>query len=895
MATKEKRNARGIASTGSAAALLNVKSLAPAGGLKFDGSALHSSGKDPVTNHVAVGPEKELNDQARQARVSDSHSQISDPTTSEGTRAETHATAGKMSAVGLGDAVKLVAFSDGGHSPSGSFGSNTPISLIDSLRAPGTAGGLSSKDQSATDTAGTNAHSSSDAAATGVSGGNFESLTVGSGTATANVTDTVTPATVDLTASTVNEGSGANYVFTATLSNASEGVTTIHTDQGDISIADGATTGTLTIASGNGEDVYSDASSLTAHITGVSGGNFEHLVVGSGTATAQVNDTITDATVDLTASTVTEGAGASYVFTATLSDASQGVTTIHTDQGDISIADGATTGTLTIASGNGEDVYSDASSLTAHITGVSGGNFEHLVVGSGTATAQVNDTITDATVDLTASTVTEGAGASYVFTATLSDASQGVTTIHTDQGDISIADGATTGTLTIASGNGEDVYSDASSLTAHITGVSGGNFEHLVVGSGTATAQVNDTITDATVDLTASTVTEGAGASYVFTATLSDASQGVTTIHTDQGDISIADGATTGTLTIASGNGEDVYTDASSLTAHITGVSGGNFESLSVGSGTATAQVTDTVTPATVDLTASTVNEGSGASYVFTATLSNASEGVTTIHTDQGDISIADGATTGTLTIASGNGEDVYTDASSLTAHITGVSGGNFESLSVGTGTATANVTDTVTPATVDLTASTVNEGSGASYVFTATLSNASEGVTTIHTDQGDISIADGATTGTLTIASGNGEDVYTDASSLTAHITGVSGGNFELLSVGTGTATAQVTDTVTPATVDLTASTVTEGAGASYVFTATLSDASQGVTTIHTDQGDISIADGATTGTLTIASGNGEDVYTRRLQPDGSHHRRLRRQLRAPGGRQRHGDGAGQ
>ena len=49
----------------------------------------------------------------------------------------------------------------------------------------------------------------------------------------------------------------------------------------------------------------------------------------------------------------------------------------------------------------------------------------------------------------------------------------------------------------IASGNGEDVYSDASSLTATITGTSGGNFENLVVGTGTATAQVNDTITDA--------------------------------------------------------------------------------------------------------------------------------------------------------------------------------------------------------------------------------------------------------------------------------------------------------------------------------------------------------------------------------------------------------------
>ena len=70
-------------------------------------------------------------------------------------------------------------------------------------------------------------------------GGGFESLTVGTATATANVTDTVTTATVNLTASTVDEGAGVDYVFTATLSDASHGVTTIHTDQGDITIADG--------------------------------------------------------------------------------------------------------------------------------------------------------------------------------------------------------------------------------------------------------------------------------------------------------------------------------------------------------------------------------------------------------------------------------------------------------------------------------------------------------------------------------------------------------------------------------------------------------------------------------------------------------------------------------
>src|SRR5204863_275808 len=123
-------------------------------------------------------------------------------------------------------------------------------------------------------------------------------------------------------------------------------------------------------------------------------------------------------------------------------------------------------------------------------------NFEHLVVGTATATAQVNDTTTDATVNLSASTVVEGAVANYTFTATLSDASQGVTTIHTNQGDITISDGQTVGTLVIASGNGEDVYNDASSLTATITGTSGGNFGHLVDRTATATAQVNDTNTD---------------------------------------------------------------------------------------------------------------------------------------------------------------------------------------------------------------------------------------------------------------------------------------------------------------------------------------------------------------------------------------------------------------
>src|SRR5206468_1514351 len=148
-------------------------------------------------------------------------------------------------------------------------------------------------------------------------------------------------------------------------------------------------------------------------------------------------------------------------------------------------------------------------------------NFEHLVVGTSTATAQVNDTTTNATVDLSASTVLEGAVANYTFTATLSNARQSTRTNYTHDQNTSAANCSTTGTLVIASCNGEDVHNDATTPTFPYTTLFRSNFEHLVVGTSTATAQVNDTTTNATVDLSASTVLEGAVANYTFTATLS--------------------------------------------------------------------------------------------------------------------------------------------------------------------------------------------------------------------------------------------------------------------------------------------------------------------------------------------------------------------------------------
>ncbi|WP_040676955.1 T1SS-143 repeat domain-containing protein, partial [Rhizobium mesoamericanum] len=166
---------------------------------------------------------------------------------------------------------------------------------------------------------------------------------------------------------------------------------------------------------------------------------------------------------------------------------------------------------------------------------------------------------------------------------------------------------------------GADVYKDGGSSSSQVT-VTDGDGD-------TSTAKVSFNVTDGSTDVTTAsiaasntpaTVTEADG-KIAFTITLSNASQGDTTVVTDHGTITIHDGQTTGTLLVDNPNHEDVYTDPSSLTVKITSVTGGGFESVvpDAANGSATAQITDTITPTTVSLTASTTTEGSNASYVF--------------------------------------------------------------------------------------------------------------------------------------------------------------------------------------------------------------------------------------------------------------------------------------
>ncbi|MBJ6911527.1 immunoglobulin-like domain-containing protein, partial [Vibrio cholerae] len=124
-----------------------------------------------------------------------------------------------------------------------------------------------------------------------------------------------------------------------------------------------------------------------------------------------------------------------------------------------------------------------------------GGNFESLVVDKTAAVTQITDTIDETKVSLSATGSLTEAGGTIIYTATLTNKAQGDVTVTLDNGQtITIKDGDTTGSVEVTVDANEDVYKDASSVSASIESATGGNFESLVVDKTAAVTQITDTI-----------------------------------------------------------------------------------------------------------------------------------------------------------------------------------------------------------------------------------------------------------------------------------------------------------------------------------------------------------------------------------------------------------------
>ena len=177
--------------------------------------------------------------------------------------------------------------------------------------------------------------------------------------------------------------------------------------------------------------------------------------------------------------------------------------------------------------------------------------------------------------------------------------------------------------------------------------------------------------------------------------------------------INVAAGASSGTVSVAAPT-DDVVIDAGNVSVTINTASGGNFEALAVNPAAAVTAVTDTIDATTVSLTA-TPSVAEGGSIVYTASLTNPADTALTVTLSNGaTINIAAGASAGTVSVAA-PGDDVWVDAGSVSATITGTSGGNFESLLVNPVAATTAITDTIDTTTVSLSATPASPKAAAS------------------------------------------------------------------------------------------------------------------------------------------------------------------------------------
>ncbi|MER0508701.1 retention module-containing protein, partial [Aeromonas veronii] len=466
-----------------------------------------------------------------------------------------------------------------------------------------------------------------------------------------------------------------------------------------ITIPVGQSSGSVTVAA-PADSPYVDPSTITVSITGTQGGGFNQIITGPSTTT-QINDTVDTTTVTLGApAQVNEGGQITY--SASVNNAPQSDLVLTLSNGaSITIKAGELNGSVTVDAPI-DDVYQDGSSLTVSITGSQGGNYEQLDTSSTVATA-VADTVDETKVSLSATGSLTEAGGVITYIATLTHKAQGDVTVTLDNGKaITIKDGATTGSVEVTVAERDDVYNENDSVSASITTATGGNFESLVVDKTAAVTQITDTVDVTKVSLSATGSLTEAGGIITYTAALTSKAQGEVKVMLSNGEtITIKDGETTGSVEVTVGADEDVYLDASSVSASITTATGGNFESLVVDKTAAVTQITDTTSEVVATLTADKNTVAEGGQVTYTVTLSNANGLLVSGHTGLNftlsngqTITIAAGQSSGSVSVTAG--DDYYTGGQAdLIAKLTGVRGADkFEQLTLGKETVSTTVTD---------------------------------------------------------------------------------------------------------------------------------------------------------------------------------------------------------
>ncbi|WP_431701525.1 retention module-containing protein [Pseudomonas sp. BR20] len=195
-------------------------------------------------------------------------------------------------------------------------------------------------------------------------------------------------------------------------------------------------------------------------------------------------------TITLTATPSITEAGGVVVYTAFITQAPTSDLTVTLSNGlSVVILAGQTSGALNVTFAGNDTPYLDASSISATIAGTSGGGNLIITTDPAPAVTQINDTIDTTTVTLSANASVDEGG-QIVYTATVNNAAQtDVTITLSNNTTITIEAGKTTGTVSVDTpanlADGKDL-----TVSATITGASGGNYENLAINPEAATTTV---------------------------------------------------------------------------------------------------------------------------------------------------------------------------------------------------------------------------------------------------------------------------------------------------------------------------------------------------------------------------------------------------------------------
>jgi len=513
-----------------------------------------------------------------------------------------------------------------------------------------------------------------------------------------------------------------------------------------------------------------------------------------------------------------------------------------------------------------DDVYAETGEVTeSAIITTAGGGFDSVLLGGGTVTAISDDRdVTTLTLSADSDALEEGI---ITYTVTASNPTRGDMTVTLDNGlSVTIADGETQGSVTLTVP--DDVYAEeGETLSAALTGFSGGGFEAVELGSPVTTNIHDDSdVTTLTLDASANAIEEG---TITYTATLSNPTRGEMTVTLDNGVIiTIADGETSGSTSYTVP--DDVYAEeGETLTATVISTSGGGFEALDIND-TATTAISDDrdVTTLTLSADSDALEEGI---ITYTVTASNPTRGDMTVTLDNGlSITIPDGETSGSVNLTVS--DDVYAETGeTISAAITSFSGGGFEVVELGPSVPTSISDDSdVTLLRIDGPSSVAEGALAQNYTLTLDHPPLSDVAVTLSysgtaingTDfQGvtQVTIPAGSTTSTFSIPTIN-DSFVEGAESFTIQIVGASGGNFEVLQVDA--ANSSVTTSIIDndfSQISISDVTVDESAGTA-TFTVSLNSPSSTSVSVDYSTSDNTAFSGSDyqplTGSLTFAPG---------------------------------------